>query len=675
MGEKTALQLIEKYETLDGVYEHLDELKPALKTKLENGREMAYLSKQLVTLMVDMPLKIDLEECRLDATVTPEFVAMLKKLEFSNLLRQVEHQVIEEVTAAPAKTGEKPTAATKKAVETQQAALGLIAKELEPAEEIAFDARVLQPGEPRLLAANPENSQVWVSVNDKQVMSIDFEALTPDVIQLLVNGPVIGHDLKSLFRALLVQDTTWKVTVGHDTRIGAFLLNSLIRSRELADIIQHPIEAENAGEVIAGIWQAYHEQKEQFNDMPEVARLAHDVEFPSIFLLAKMEHRGVLLDSDYLNAKKPEFDARIKSLEDKISRYSDEPINVSSTRQLSSLLFDKLGLPKTGIKKTSTGFYSTGVNELNKLMGKHEIIQLIADHRVLSKLKNSYIDTLPKQVDTHSKLHTTYNLDVAATGRLSSKDPNLQQIPMRTDLGREVRSAFIPAEGNVFVSADYSQFELRLAAVMANDQKLINDFNQGIDIHQATAAEVYGIPLDDVTKDMRRHAKTVNFGVLYGMSPHGLSIAANMSMHEAKQFIERYFEVHAPIKAYMNTIVEQGLANGYVSTLCGRRRPTPDLKSSNFVVREAAKRAAINMPIQGTEADLMKMAMLAVEQKLLDANLGEQILQVHDSIIVECPAANAEKVAELLKTTMENIYELPVKLAVDVSTGKTWGDL
>lgn len=667
VGEKTALQLIEKYETLDGVYEHLDELKPALKAKLEKDKDMAYLSKQLVTLIVDMPLKLDLEEARLDATVTPEFVGMLRKLEFTNLLRQVEHEVTAETP--------KPTTKEEKAVqESQQVGLGLIAKELDVAEEIAFDPRVLQPGEPRLLASNPENSQIWVSVNDKQVMGIDFETLTPDIILQLTNGPVIGHDLKSLFRALLVQDTSWNVTVAHDTRIGAFLLNSLIRSRELADIIQHPIDLEQPGEVIAGIWQAYHDQKQQFNDMPEVTKLAHDVEFPSIFLLAKMEHRGVLLDSEYLATMSQEFDGKIQTIEKEIYEHAGDTFNIASPSQLAVVLFETLKLPTQGIKKGKTG-YSTGAKELDKLRVLHPVVDLVTKYREYTKLKSTYIDALPKLVDVEGKLHTTYALDVAATGRLSSHDPNLQNIPTRTEMGQAIRTAFLPAQGNMFVSADYSQFELRLAAVMANDQKLIDDFNKDIDIHQATAAQVYGVPLEEVTKDMRRHAKTVNFGVLYGMSPHGLSIATGMTMHEAKEFITRYFELRAPIKTYMDTIVEQGLQKGYVSTICGRRRPTPDLKSSNFIVREAAKRAAINMPIQGTEADLMKMAMLSVEQKLLEQNLGEQILQVHDSIIVECPAANVEKVSALLKETMENIYELPVKLAVDVSSGATWGDL
>jgi DNA polymerase-1 len=667
VGEKTALQLIEKYETLDGVYEHLDELKPALKAKLEKDKEMAYLSKQLVTLIVDMPLKLDLEEARLDATVTPEFVGMLRKLEFTNLLRQVEHEIVAE---APTPT----TKEEKAAQETQQVGLGLIAKELIGAEAVAFDASVVKPNEPRVLSANPENSQVWVSVKDNEFMTVDFEHITHETIATLTNGPVIGHNLKELFRALLVQDTRWTVDVGHDTRIGAFLLNSLIRSRELADIIQHPIDLENGSEVIAGIWQAYTDQKQQFNDIPEVAKLAETIEFPSIFLLAKMEHRGVLLDSEYLGVMSQEFDAKIKKIEQEIYDHAGDTFNIASPSQLAVVLFENLKLPTQGIKKGKTG-YSTGAKELDKLRLLHPVVDLITKYREFTKLKSTYIDALPKLVDVEGKLHTTYALDVAATGRLSSHDPNLQNIPTRTEMGQAIRTAFLPAEGNVFVSADYSQFELRLAAVMAGDQKLIDDFNKDIDIHQATAAEVYGVPLEEVTKDMRRHAKTVNFGVLYGMSPHGLSIATGMSMHEAKEFIARYFELRAPIKTYMNTIVEQGLEKGYVSTICGRRRPTPDLKSSNFIVREAAKRAAINMPIQGTEADLMKMAMLSVEQKLADQNLGEQILQVHDSIIVECPIANAEKVTALLKETMENIYELPVKLAVDVSAGKTWGDL
>jgi DNA polymerase-1 len=311
---------------------------------------------------------------------------------------------------------------------------------------------------------------------------------------------------------------------------------------------------------------------------------------------------------------------------------------------------------------------------LDKLRGQHPIIELIERTRELAKLKNTYVDTLPLLADENNRIHTTFNQDVASTGRLSSTNPNLQNIPVRSDLGRKIREAFVPEDGNVFVSADYSQFELRLAAVLANDEALIADFNDGADIHTKTASEAYGIPLEEVTKNQRRAAKVINFGVLYGMSPHGLSAATGMSFTEAKTFIDQYFALRAPIRKFIDDTLEKAKNEGYVETYFGRRRPTPDVSSSNFMVRESAKRAAANMPIQGTEADLMKMAMLKVDEKIGD--LGFQVLQVHDSILVECPEANASQIEELLKTTMETIYpELKVKLKVDVSTGKNWGEL
>lgn len=667
VGEKTALQLIQQYETLEAVYEHLDDLKPTLKAKLEKGKDMALLSQKLVTLMVDAPIQIDLDQARLDATVTPEFIAMLQKLEFTNLLRQAERDVI-------AKTPPATTKAEKAIQETKQAELGLIARELDTAESVDFNRESLKPETFRVIALNPEATELWVSTDAKAVQCIATDAIQQEDIQAIANGPVIGHDLKTAFRQLLALGIPWEGSVGHDTRIGAFLLNSLIRSRELADIIQHPIDPDNPGEVIAGIWQAYEEQKVQFSDLPEIDQLAKEIEFPTIYLLAKMEHRGVYLNTEYLQKMGEEFAGEIATIEKTIYEHAGQAFNIASPSQLGMILFEKLQLPTQGIKKGKTG-YSTGAKELDKLRQLHPIIDQVTKYREYTKLKSTYIDALPKLVDANSKLHTTYALDVAATGRLSSHDPNLQNIPTRTAMGQAIRTAFVPAPGNVFVSADYSQFELRLVAVMAKDQKLIDDFNKDIDIHLATASEVYGVPLEEVTKDMRRHAKTVNFGVLYGMSPHGLSIATGMTMTQAKEFITKYFELRAPIKQYMDKVVEQGLRDGFVSTLCGRRRPTPDLKSSNFIVREGAKRAAINMPVQGTEADLMKMAMLAAEERLTQAGLGEQILQVHDSILVECPEANAEKVMQLLKDTMESVYELPVKLSVDVSSGKTWGDL
>jgi DNA polymerase-1 len=337
------------------------------------------------------------------------------------------------------------------------------------------------------------------------------------------------------------------------------------------------------------------------------------------------------------------------------------------------VLFTKLELPTTGIKKGKTG-YSTGQAELDKLKGQHPIIELIEKTRELAKLKNTYVDTLPLLADSRDRIHTTFNQDVAATGRLSSTNPNLQNIPIRTEQGRRIREAFITDGDKVLVSADYSQFELRLAAILAGDDSLINDFNGDVDVHTKTASEVYGIPMDDVTKDQRRAAKVINFGVLYGMSPHGLAANTGMSFMQAKEFIDQYFELRSPIRKFIDATISKARTEGYVETYYGRRRPTPDVKSSNFMVRAGAERAAANMPIQGTEADLMKRAMLEVDERI--EGLGEQILQIHDSILVECPKENAEKISAILEEVMESVApELNIALRVDVHSGDTWGDL
>jgi DNA polymerase-1 len=388
-----------------------------------------------------------------------------------------------------------------------------------------------------------------------------------------------------------------------------------------------------------------------------------------------MEYEGIKLDTDYMHKFSEKIEDSISDLEQQIYGQADEEFNIGSPAQLAIILFEKLHLPKQGIKKGKTGF-STAASELDKLREAHPIINLITAWREVTKLKNTYVDTLPKLVDAQSRVHTTYNLTTAQTGRLSSNDPNLQNIPVRTELGRRIRTAFVAGPGNKLVSADYSQFELRLAAVMADDKELIDMFNRDTDVHTATAAQVYGREPEDVTKQMRRAAKVSNFGILYGMSPHGLAVAAGMSFEQAKHFIDRYKELRRPLFDYIDRIKEFAQKESYVETIFGRRRPMPDIHSSNFMVRQAAERAAINMPIQGTEADIMKLAMVKVDELLAEQhNDCHQLLQIHDSILVECPEAVAERVAKLLKDAMEQVYELPVKLTVDVSIGHNWGEL
>lgn len=651
VGEKTALDLIKTYGNLDEVYANLDNLRPVLRAKLEKDKDMAYLSKKLVTLMVDAPIELDLSHAKLNAGLTPEFTEMLRKLEFKTLLRQAE------------------AALPKEAIVESEVQKGY---ELQPAKQTDFVAMDYLTNESRVIALNPEATEFWVSKDAQSFSAINIDDLSLETTKLLASSSVVGHDLKNVFRSLLAFNLPWNGEVMHDTKIGAFLLDCLQRQRELSDLIEQPVDVNDAGAVIAAIWKAYKDQRSQLDDLTDIKRLSAQIEFPCIKLLANIEHRGILLNSDYLAQMSQKFDVRIKEFEQKIYELAGQEFNISSPSQLATVLFEKMGLPTQGIKKGKTG-YSTGASELDKLRGLHPIADLITNYRELTKLKNTYIDALPKLVDVDGRLHTTFNLDVTATGRLSSQNPNLQNIPTRTEIGQAIRSAFVPDAGNVFVSADYSQFELRLAAVMADDKKLIDEFNSGVDIHTATVAEVYGVPVQEVTKQQRRNAKVVNFGVLYGMSPHGLAAATGMTRDEAKVFIDKYFELRAPIKKYMDQIVADALQKGYVQTIFGRRRPTPDLKSSNFMVREGAKRAAINMPIQGTEADLMKMAMLKLEDSLGD--LGQQILQIHDSIMVECPKANAKKVEEILKNTMQNVYELPVKLDVDIKTGENWGEI
>ncbi len=386
-----------------------------------------------------------------------------------------------------------------------------------------------------------------------------------------------------------------------------------------------------------------------------------------------MEKKGMKISRDFFRNLKTEFEGKVHELEKEIWALSGKEFNVNSPIQLSEVLFSDLGLPTKGIKKTTRG-YSTGAKELDKLKNEHEIIGKIIEYREASKLLSTYIVPLPELADENDRIHTTFTQDVTATGRLSSLNPNLQNIPVRSEDGKRIRTGFVADTGKVFVNADYSQFELRLAAVLANDQNLIADVEKDIDIHTKTASEAFRVPFAEVTKAQRRAAKVINFGVLYGMSAKSLADQAEMTFFEAKKFIENYFEIRKPVKDYLEKTLKQAREEGFVETFFGRRRPTPDVKSPNFLIRSAAERAAQNMPIQGTEADLMKRAMIRLSEKLPEG--AELLVQVHDSLLVECDEKQAYEGEEILKTTMESVApELNVKLAVEVKIGKNWGEV
>lgn len=655
IGEKTGIQLLQDYKTLDGIYEHLDDIKPTVRAKLESGKESAYTSKLVGEIWCDAPVTLNLETTDVNDLDTARLADLLKKLEFTSLLKKLP-KGMQKTNQADLFAGE-PAASTITSL-----------TEVAWPKTVSFDA-----GAEVLLQLSERADEAWLSLDRKTVAHAPLTHIDSSIWRALEMTKVVTYDAKALYHAAHSQGVEVRFDNVHDIRQGAFLIDSLTRDRSIAGLVDEEIQSDDRGKTMAALWQIYDDQAAAFKREPRIASIATTLDFPLTYMLYRMESRGIKIDKSLLATMSKELGDELATLEQKMHTMVGREFNIASPTQLSEVLFTDLGLPTTGIKKGKTG-YSTGQKELDKLRGQHEIIELIERTRELAKLKNTYVDTLPEQTDDNDRIHTTFNQDVAATGRLSSINPNLQNIPVRSDLGRRIREAFIPEEGNVLVSADYSQFELRLAAVLAQDKKLINDFNGTIDIHTKTASEVYGIPVDDVTKSQRRDAKVINFGVLYGMSPHGLAAATGMNFTQAKTFIDHYFAVRAPIRAFIDATLEQAKTEGYVETYYGRRRPTPDVNSSNFIVREGAKRAAANMPIQGTEADLMKKAMLVVDQKL--GGLGEQILQIHDSILIECPRENAEKVAKLLKSVMEGIApELAISLEVDVSTGVNWGEL
>lgn len=673
IGEKGAIDLLNQYKTLDGIYENIELTKESLRKKLVAGKDLAYLSKKLATIWVDAPITLNLAEVDGSKCNPQKVREILQELEFRSLLR-----VSSDIWNGEIAPKEIFTAGGVKNI-VIDSDLELFKLNFSKANKLVVYSRSLgkHGRKPSLLIISPSKDISYTLVLQK-LSNLKVASLLTNTI------PLIGYDLKETLKAGYSIGINFN-KIKHDVQVGAFLIDALRREQTLSDLVKADLDfnvelenlsneelMERAGEITKVIWLLYELQDRQLAKMPKVKSLAQSIEWPVIPVLAKMEFEGIELDTSYLETFAVEVDDYISDIEQTIFGLANKEFNISSPIQLAEVLFTELKLPTIGIKKGKTS-YSTAASELDKLRGQHQIVNYISQYREYTKLKNTYIDTLPKMVDEQSRLHTTFSLTVAQTGRLSSSDPNLQNIPVRTDLGKRIREAFVAGKGNLFVSADYSQFELRLASVLANDKDMIALFNKGADIHLTTASQVYGRQPEDVTKNMRRDAKVINFGILYGMSPHGLSMATGMTRDQATKFIDKYFELRQPLLKYLDSLKEKARQDGYVETLFGRRRPMPDIKSSNFMVRAGAERAAMNMPIQGTEADLMKMAMVAVNNKL--DNDCKQLLQIHDSILVECPEAKAKSVANLLQTTMENIYKLPVKLTVDTTIGKTWGEL
>lgn len=678
VGQKTATELLKKYQTLDGVYDNIELISGATKKKLQQDKENAFMSKKLAAIWTDAPLKLDVMQMNGDSTDFAKIAELFQRLEFRTLARQLPESMT---------NGEKlaQSLATSTPLKAEEVASIDNDKDLK---QIALKDRAVFLQARSTGAHGRQPKWLAISILDEAktyLVALDSVSAEAVAEKLADTNGVIGYDVKLSLKALYELSVPLP-TVVHDVFVAAFLLNPLRREQSLHELAQADLGydgssmdelsneeyVERAGELMAIIKRLHAQQAEQLDDIPSLVSLARQIEWPVMPVLARMEHAGVKLDTPYLAAMSKELKDDISDVEQEIFGHANKEFNVSSPQQLAEVLFHDLQLPTVDIKKGKTG-YSTAAGELGKLRDQHPIIEAILRYREYTKLKSTYVDALPALVDECSRLHTTFHQAITQTGRLSSTDPNLQNIPVRTELGRRIRQAFVADEGNVLVSADYSQFELRLAAHLSGDEEMIQLFNDGADIHTTTAAQIYGREPEDVTKTMRRDAKVINFGILYGMSPHGLVAATGMTYAAAKQFIDAYFELRKPLLSYIDSLKEQAKTQGYVETLFGRRRPTPDIKSNNFVVRKAAERAAINMPIQGTEADIMKLAMVAVDDQLPPGAV--QLLQIHDSILVECREADAEAVAAMMKSTMESIYELSVRLDVDTAIGQHWGEL
>jgi DNA polymerase-1 len=633
VGEKTAVKLLNQYGTLEGVYKHIDEIKGAVGKKLIAGRESAFMSYELGKIKTDAPVK--LSEMR-ELVIEPErIIDELKKLEFNSLVRKYQKEL--DTFSAQEK-------------QSQDFQFGSTAKSASlPSSLRGRSAPLINTRTRRCRSSDGK-------VGDFALNAPKFENL---VIACDVKG--LMHQDEGMVERILGGAEYW------DLRQAEFLLNPLVREKlEEGDFPDQEAKVAKA-----------REQFERFQKEPKVYKIFMEFDQPMIPVLYKMERAGMKLDRKYFERLDDKFYAEVEEISEEIYGLAGEHFNLNSPMQLSDILFNKLMLSTKGIKKNKSG-YSTGAKELAKLAAMdepHPIIEKIFRYREVEKLLTTYVLPLPKLADKNDYVHTTFTQDVTATGRLSSVNPNLQNIPVRTEEGKKIRQGFVAPEGKKIISADYSQFELRLAAVLAEDEGLVADFNSGVDIHTKTASEAFGVPFDEVTKNQRRAAKVINFGVLYGMSAKGLADASGMNVTEAAEFIKRYFEIRKPIRLYLDKVLAQARGDGYVETYYGRRRPTPDVKSANYLIRTAAERAAQNMPIQGTEADLMKRAMIRADKELSEIEGVKMIMQVHDSIMVECYEADVEKVSEMLKEVMEGVApELKIKLAVEVKVGENWGE-
>jgi len=646
IGEKTAKTLLQKFGSLDGVYKNLDDpiIKPKMREKLVADKENAYLSYDLATIIPEAPIEFAPMDAIVQPYNRPALYALFQKLEFVRLID---------------KYGLRGAAVERKKEEKKLSSLpkcdSIPASDAPCAVYLAVDGSLGVAWENGVCSLTPMEVQM------------QFDALSG-------RKNCICHDLKTTMHRLDELGLSYG-EFAFDTALAAYDLNPSQSdypvSKLATNFLGISVEDEDAAACAEALWnlRSVLEEELEKNGMD---KLYTDIELPLCTVLYRMEKRGISIDREQLEQFGVMLAERISDCEKIIFSYSESSFNINSTKQLGELLFDKLGLPP--VKKTKTG-YSTNADVLEKLKNKHPIIPAIMDYRMLTKLKSTYADGLIKEIRDDGRIHTTFQNLVTATGRLSSTEPNLQNIPVRTDLGAEIRKMFVPKPGCVLVDADYSQIELRVLAHIADDKVMQAAFCGGLDIHTATAAQVFGVEPENVTALQRRHAKAVNFGIVYGISEFSLAEDIGVTRWEAKEYIENYLTNYAGVRKYMKDVVANAREIGYTETMFGRKRYIPELKSSNFNIRSGAERIALNTPIQGTAADLIKLAMIRVEKSLNEHYPeAELLLQVHDELIVECPEEIAPQVAELISNQMQGIAALKVPLLAEAKFGKSWYD-
>ena len=721
IGPKAAPLLIEKYSTLENIYEHIDEVEPAsVKAKLIAGKENAFLSKELATIMTDVPIEIDFNRTKIGKPEIEKIKAIFEELEFKNLyvrLRKFfgEEEVVEVIPEVETVTENKTFSSSEsnyvlitsvkeaKALADELAKQSLFVFDTETDSLDYFEAKVAgvsfcyEKGKAFFVALNPfvQSTSLFERNLDDRLSQHDFVAIFKSIFENAEIKKVCqnGKFDISIMRSLDIHVRGFYF----DTMLASFLLDPdqkhgmddlaekylQYKPIPLSELIGAKKDAKQIFDVDLNklsdyssedadiTFQLYEILKEEI-DKNNLHKLAYEVEFPLAEVLEEMERSGVNIDRKMLGVLSKELETSMNEYSEKIFRLAGETFNINSPKQMQKILFEKLQLQSS--RKTKTGF-STDAQTLESLRGEHEIIESILDFRQVAKLKSTYADALPNLIHPKTgRVHTSFNQTIASTGRLSSVDPNLQNIPIRTELGREIRKAFVPRDKNHnIISCDYSQIELRIMASMSNDERLLEAFQQGEDIHRRTAALVFQIPQEEVTPDMRRKAKEVNFGILYGIGTFGLKTRLKISQQHAKEIIDTYFSTFKNVKAFMDASIQSAREKGFAETLLGRRRFLKNINSKNFSLRNFEERVAINMPIQGTAADMIKLAMINIHNELARRKYDtKMILQVHDELVFDALKSETDEVVPLVKDLMENALPLNVPILVETGIGDNW---